>query len=99
LQHPSSQNLQHVRELTNELYALTVEMSGFAQQVRSDQRDGLPISPGAAVTANAMLGKIARGATQLRDEAYRLSLEPETGAERVAPGRPRRVQPALHRSR
>jgi hypothetical protein len=70
-------DLQRVRQLTTELYALTVEMSGFARTVRLAQQDGCLIIPIDVGKAEVMLGRIAQGATLLRDEARRLSLEPE----------------------
>jgi hypothetical protein len=69
--------LQRVRELTSELYALTVEVSGFTQELRTGQRAGIPIGPRESMRADAMLAQITRTAMLLREEALRLKLEPE----------------------
>jgi hypothetical protein len=70
-------SLQRLRELTTELYALTVEVSGYANGVRTGQPNGSPINSVDSVKAAAMLGKITETTTLLREEAYRLRLEPE----------------------
>jgi hypothetical protein len=70
-------DLQRVRELTSELYALTVEVSGFTQDLRRNQRAGAPLGPMEALRADTMLAQITRTATLLWQEAQRLQLEPE----------------------
>jgi hypothetical protein len=86
-------SLQRVRALTSELLALTVAMSGYAQELRTGQQNGGPIGPVDAGKAEVMLGQIARTTTQLREEAARLHLEPEPVARVVTPGADAPQQP------
>jgi hypothetical protein len=73
---PTRQRLQQVRALTSELYALTVEMGGLAQKLRTAQQTGGSIPPAEAGHASALLGQMTRTATRLREEAADLSPGP-----------------------
>jgi hypothetical protein len=91
-QRPTRSNLQRLRELTRELDALTREMSEYATKLRTSHQRGRPRSPAAVTNADALLAKIARVTTLLREESQRLpgpsaapALSIAAGAARPAP--------------
>jgi hypothetical protein len=75
-QEPTRADLQRLRELTGELYALTLAMSEYATELNTSHPDGQALSPAAAQQSDCLLAQIARITTLLRDEALRLPTDP-----------------------